>query len=186
MGKIPDTGNEISMGRISRALGLTSEYPPPSGSNISLNAGLGANRSNAISPVSDIPSGSDTWESSDFGGLETSEEYDDTYGFSPSKINYNNYTELIIDPESLLFELSGKPQQQITIEFEGGDGGLNIIEDETWINWEIESGSLTTTPCVINVWCDEYQGKGRSGKINITLKGTDLTDIVFISQTEKY
>ena len=33
MGVIPATGTEISMGRISRALGTTSAYPPPASSD---------------------------------------------------------------------------------------------------------------------------------------------------------
>jgi hypothetical protein len=75
MGTIPPTGQEISMGRIARALGLSATYPPSGGSNIGLNATLGVNRSNAISPVSNIPSQSKTEESTDFGGLETPDEY---------------------------------------------------------------------------------------------------------------
>ncbi len=77
MGQIPATGNEISMGKISRALGLSVKYPPDASSNIKLNLTLGVNRSNAISPVDDIPSESKTEESKDFGGLETPEEYPD-------------------------------------------------------------------------------------------------------------
>lgn len=75
MGIIPATGTEVSMGRISRALGLTGAYPPPAGSNIKLNGTLGINRSNAISPITDIPTGSQTEESADFGGLDTPNPY---------------------------------------------------------------------------------------------------------------
>jgi len=75
MGVIPATGTEISMGRISRALGITSAYPPPASSDIKLNGTLGINRSNAITNISDIVSGSSTEESSDFGGLDTPNTY---------------------------------------------------------------------------------------------------------------
>ena len=75
MGVIPATGTEISMGRISRALGNTSAYPPPAGTNIKLNGTLGINRSNATTNISDIVSGSSTEESSDFGGLDTPNTY---------------------------------------------------------------------------------------------------------------
>jgi hypothetical protein len=75
MGIIPATGTEISMGRISRALGTTSAYPPPAGTDIKLNGTLGINRSNAITNISDIVSGSSTEESGDFGGLDTPNNY---------------------------------------------------------------------------------------------------------------
>ena len=75
MGIIPSTGTEISMGRISRALGTTSAYPPPAGTNIKLNGTLGINRSNATTNISNIVSGSSTEESSDFGGLDTPNLY---------------------------------------------------------------------------------------------------------------
>ena len=75
MGVIPATGTEISMGRISRALGTTSAYPPPASSNIKLNGTLGINRSNATTNISNIVSGSSTEESSDFGGLDTPNTY---------------------------------------------------------------------------------------------------------------
>ena len=75
MGVIPATGTDISMGRISRARGTTSAYPPPAGTNIKLNGTLGINRSNATTNISDIVSGSSTEESSDFGGLDTPNTY---------------------------------------------------------------------------------------------------------------
>ena len=75
MGTIPATGSEITMGRISRALGTTSAYPPPAGSNIKLNGVLGGFRSLANTPIGDIPSGSETQESGDFGGLDTPNTY---------------------------------------------------------------------------------------------------------------
>ena len=75
MGVIPATGTEISMGRISRALGTTSVYPPPAESNIKLNGTLGINRSLANTSISNIVSGSETEESTDFGGLDTPNVY---------------------------------------------------------------------------------------------------------------
>lgn len=75
MGVIPATGSEVSMGRISRALGLTGAYPPPAGSNIKLNGTLGINRSLATTNISNIASGSSTEESGDFGGLDTPNTY---------------------------------------------------------------------------------------------------------------
>jgi len=75
MGTIPATGTEVSMGRISRALGTTNSYPPAAGSNIKLNGTLGINRSNATTNISNITSGSATQESADFGGLDTPNTY---------------------------------------------------------------------------------------------------------------
>jgi hypothetical protein len=75
MGTLPATGTEIAMGRISTAFGLTGTYPPPAGSNIKLNGTLGINRSISASNVGNIPSGSQTQESSDFGGLDTPNPY---------------------------------------------------------------------------------------------------------------
>ena len=75
MGIIPSTGTEISMGRISRALGTTSAYPPPAGTDIKLNGTLGINRSLANTTIPNIISGSSTEESSDFGGLDTPNPY---------------------------------------------------------------------------------------------------------------
>lgn len=75
MGLIPATGSEISMGRISRALGLTGTYPPADGTNVGLNATLGTGRNRAITDIASIPSGSQTLESTDFGGLDTPSEY---------------------------------------------------------------------------------------------------------------
>jgi hypothetical protein len=75
MGTIPATGTEVAMGRISRALGLSTGYPPPTGSNIKLNGTLGINRGISASNVGNIVSGSQTEESSDFGGLDTPNNY---------------------------------------------------------------------------------------------------------------
>ena len=73
MGLIPSTGSEVSMGRISKALGTSTTYPPAS--QIKLNGTLGINRSNAITFIPNIISGSSTEESSDFGGLDTPNNY---------------------------------------------------------------------------------------------------------------
>jgi len=75
-GTIPSTGTEISMGKISRALGTTSTYPPPHGSMVKLNGTLGINRSLANTTIPNIISGSSTEESGDFGGLNTPNPYD--------------------------------------------------------------------------------------------------------------
>lgn len=75
MGVLPPTGTQISMGRISRALGLTNTYPPPSGSIVRLNGTLGTGRNRATTIISSIPSGSQTMESQDFGGLDTPFDY---------------------------------------------------------------------------------------------------------------
>tara|TARA_B110000285_G_scaffold228169_1_gene290710 strand:+ start:1886 stop:2113 length:228 start_codon:yes stop_codon:yes gene_type:complete len=75
MGVIPATGTEISMGRISRALGTSLVYPPPAESNIKLNGTLGINRSLANTSINNIVSGSETEESTDFGGLDTPNTY---------------------------------------------------------------------------------------------------------------
>ena len=72
---IPATGTEISMGRISRALGTTSAYPPSVGSMVKLNGTLGINRSLANTSIFNIISGSATEESDDFGGLDTPNTY---------------------------------------------------------------------------------------------------------------
>jgi hypothetical protein len=75
MGFIPATGTQVTMGRISRALGITGGFPPPAGSNIRLNGTLGMNRNLATTPISAIPSGSITRQSTDFGGLDTPNDY---------------------------------------------------------------------------------------------------------------
>lgn len=76
MGILPATGTEISMGRIAKALGLASAYPPTGGDqNIGLNARLGTGRNRSLSGVASISSGSQTRESTDFGGLSTPFDY---------------------------------------------------------------------------------------------------------------
>jgi hypothetical protein len=74
MGQIPATGSEISMGRISQALGTTAGFPT-AGANVGLNNTLGRNRSLATTVISNIASGATTSESSDFGGLDTPNAY---------------------------------------------------------------------------------------------------------------
>jgi hypothetical protein len=73
MGQLPATGTEISMGRISQALGLTGA--PTAGSNIGLNATLGTGRNRATTVISSIASGSRTDESASFGGLTSPNNY---------------------------------------------------------------------------------------------------------------
>lgn len=76
MGLIPNTGTEISMGRIAKALGLAAAYPPTGADqNITLNAKLGTGRNRSLSGVASIATGSLTRESTDFGGLQTPFDY---------------------------------------------------------------------------------------------------------------
>lgn len=76
MGLIPNTGTEISMGRIAKALGLAGTYPPTgSALNIKLTDTLGTGRDRSLSGVASIASGSLTRESQDFGGLATPFDY---------------------------------------------------------------------------------------------------------------
>lgn len=73
MGVIPATGTEISMGRISVALGLFANTG--SASNVGLNSTLGANRGLSSSNVGNKAAGTQTAESSDFGGISTPGTY---------------------------------------------------------------------------------------------------------------
>jgi len=75
MGIIPATGSQVSMGRISKSLGISPSYPPSAGANIRLNQTLGGQRSLAVTSISNIASGSATRESTDFGGLTTPQDY---------------------------------------------------------------------------------------------------------------
>ena len=68
---LPATGTEISMGRIGQALGLGTAGTIAVG----LNAQLGVNRNNNLSGQPAKAAGSQTAESSDFGGLQTSGTY---------------------------------------------------------------------------------------------------------------
>lgn len=74
---IPTTGTEISMGRIARALGINTNYPPSTAGeyNIKLADTLGTGRGRSLSSVSGFASGSQTKESADFGGLSGSGTY---------------------------------------------------------------------------------------------------------------
>ena len=72
MGTVPATGSEISMGRVSVVLGLAST---PGQVEVGLNSTLGVGRNRSYSGVASIPSGSQTLESSDFGGLSGSGTY---------------------------------------------------------------------------------------------------------------
>lgn len=80
MGLIPATGTEIAMGKVYRAFGLSAGYPPADGTNIGLNATLGANReppqaSGTPAQQTAIAGGVETQLSEDFGGLTTPETY---------------------------------------------------------------------------------------------------------------
>lgn len=73
--RIPDTGSEISMGRISQAMGLT----VTAGSiQVGLGATLGPNRSKLSGSVAqnvDVPAGNQIFESNYFGGMSASYTY---------------------------------------------------------------------------------------------------------------
>lgn len=76
MGLIPSTGSEISMGKIAKALGITTAYPPgPSEGNIKLADTLGTGRARATTVISSFASGSQVREGTDFGGLTTPNDY---------------------------------------------------------------------------------------------------------------
>ena len=73
--RIPDTGTEISMGRISKAMGLTETA---GAIQVSLNATLGANRSKlsgSVAQNANIAASGTTQEGTDFGGLTTDNTY---------------------------------------------------------------------------------------------------------------
>ena len=72
MGTVPATGTEVSMGRISVVVGLAAT---PGQVQVGLNSTLGVGRNRSYSNVASIPSGSQTLESSDFGGLSGSGTY---------------------------------------------------------------------------------------------------------------
>lgn len=72
MGFTPATGNEISIGCVYQAFGLT----PSPGSNIGLNSTLGVNRQPPqASGVTAIAAGSQTTLSLNMGGLDTPQNY---------------------------------------------------------------------------------------------------------------
>jgi hypothetical protein len=62
---LPATGQQIQMGRIAQALGITVNAT----TQVSLNGQLGTGRNRSLSNVASIPSGSQTLEGSAFGGL---------------------------------------------------------------------------------------------------------------------
>jgi hypothetical protein len=73
--RLPDTGSEISMGRVSKAMGLTLTA---GAIQVSLNATLGANRSKLSGSVlqnANIAGSTITSEGSDFGGMSASFTY---------------------------------------------------------------------------------------------------------------
>lgn len=70
-GVLPNTGQEISLGRIGYALGIN----PNATTQTALNADAGVGRNRSLSGVASIASGSQTQESSDFGGLQTPNDY---------------------------------------------------------------------------------------------------------------
>jgi hypothetical protein len=72
MGTVPATGSEVSMGRISVVLGLAAT---PGQVQVGLNSTLGVGRNRSYSNVASIPSGSESEESADFGGLSGSGTY---------------------------------------------------------------------------------------------------------------
>jgi hypothetical protein len=70
-GVLPNTGQEISLGRIGYALGIN----PNSTTQTRLNADVGVGRNRSLSGVASIASGSQSQESADFGGLQTPNSY---------------------------------------------------------------------------------------------------------------
>jgi hypothetical protein len=70
-GLIPTTGTAISMGRLGAALGVVAN----STTQVSLNAQIGTGRNRSLSGVASIASGSQSRESTDFGGLQTPNTY---------------------------------------------------------------------------------------------------------------
>ena len=68
---LPATGTEISMGRVGQALGINANAT----SQTALNANLGVGRNRSLSGVASINSGSQSAESTDFGGLQTPGTY---------------------------------------------------------------------------------------------------------------
>lgn len=70
-GVLPNTGQEISLGRIGYALGIN----PNATTQTRLNADVGVGRNRSLSGVASIASGSQSAESTDFGGLQTPNTY---------------------------------------------------------------------------------------------------------------
>jgi hypothetical protein len=70
-GVLPNTGQEISLGKIGFALGIN----PNATTQTALNATVGVGRNRSLSGVPSIASGSQSAESADFGGLQTPNDY---------------------------------------------------------------------------------------------------------------
>lgn len=70
-GVLPNTGQEISLGRIGFALGIN----PNATTQTRLNADVGVGRNRSLSGVASLASGSQSRESEDFGGLRTPNAY---------------------------------------------------------------------------------------------------------------
>ena len=70
-GTLPTTGTQIQMGRIAAALGIKANAT----TQTALNADLGVGRNRSLSNVPSIASGSQTRETTDFGGLSTPNTY---------------------------------------------------------------------------------------------------------------
>jgi hypothetical protein len=70
-GILPNTGQEISLGRIGYALGIN----PNATTLTRLNADCGVGRNRSLSGVPSIASGSKTEQSGDFGALQTPNDY---------------------------------------------------------------------------------------------------------------
>jgi hypothetical protein len=62
---LPATGQQIQMGRIAQALGITANAT----TQVGLNGQLGVGRNRSLSNVASFASGSQTLESGGFGGL---------------------------------------------------------------------------------------------------------------------
>jgi hypothetical protein len=75
MGLVPATGSEISIGKVAAALGLITGSGNAANTNLGLNSSLGVGRNRATTVIASIASGSQTIESSDFGGLTTPNDY---------------------------------------------------------------------------------------------------------------
>ena len=70
-GTLPATGQQIQMGRIAAALGITAN----STTQVRLNGQIGVGRNRAITSIASIATGSQTKESGDMGGLATPNTY---------------------------------------------------------------------------------------------------------------
>lgn len=91
---------------------------------------------------------------------------------------------LTVDPTSLAFNLSGTPSQSVTINSEGGSS-VSVTANESWINWNVISGSLSSNFCVISVSCNNYTGWGRTGSITVFLNGPGLSKTIMVNQADE-